>query len=165
MIPRPCPREEAVLAAALDAGSRPADADLLAHLDGCQGCRDLYRIASALHDDHAEHLAHARVPSAGQVWWRAELRARQEAAAVATRPITVATGIAAACLVGLLVSVAGALTWWLVGSLAAPATHVLGTVSTASTWEALLGARAIVWFVAGLLLATPLVLYVAWREE
>ena len=38
MIPRPCPREEAVLAAALDAGSRPADADLLAHLDGCQGC-------------------------------------------------------------------------------------------------------------------------------
>jgi hypothetical protein len=43
----------------------------------------------------------ARVPSAAHVWWRAQMRARQEAAAAAARPIAVAQGVAAASAAGL----------------------------------------------------------------
>ncbi len=100
---------------------RPAAAATRRAPGRCDSCRDLHTIASALQDDQAEALAEARVPSAGQAWWRAELRARQEAAAVADRPITVATGLAAASLVGLLASVAGVLGWWLQDWLGMPA--------------------------------------------
>ena len=37
-----------------------------------------------------ETLADTRLPAAGQVWWRAQMRARHEAAAVAARPVMVA---------------------------------------------------------------------------
>jgi len=41
-------------------------------------------------------MEQARVPSAGLVWWKAELRARREAVRVASRPITLVTGVAIA---------------------------------------------------------------------
>lgn len=165
MIGPACTREDAVLAAALDAPRERLSAELADHLAACDSCRDLHSIASALQDAQAAALAEAHVPSAGQVWWRAEIRARQEAAAAATRPITVATGLAAACLVGVLVSVAGLLAWWLQVSLA-PAAQVLGSGMTAVTWAVPTGMRLLLWLVAGILcVATPLVLYVAFREE
>jgi len=80
MMRRACAHEDAVLVAALDTTRATPDA-VLAHLEACDSCRDLHTIASALHDDHAMALAEAHVPSAGQAWWRAELRARQEATA------------------------------------------------------------------------------------
>ena len=42
-----------------------------------------------------ETLADTRLPSAGQVWWRAQVRARHEAAAVAARPVMVAQALGA----------------------------------------------------------------------
>ena len=167
MTRRGCTREDAVLAAALEAPGTPVPADLAEHLAACDHCRDLHVIASALQDDHATALAEARVPSAGQTWWRAELRARQEAAAVAARPITIVTGVAVACLIGLFASVAGVLAWWLRDSLATPAAQWLtADVSTVSAWPLPDGARVVLWLAAGiLLLATPLLLYVAFREE
>jgi predicted anti-sigma-YlaC factor YlaD len=161
-----CTREDAVLAAALEAPRSPLSAELAEHLAACDSCRDLHIIAAALQDDQAEALADVRVPSAGQAWWRAEIRARQEAAVVAARPITVAAGLAAACLVGVLASVAGVLVWWLQDSLAIPATHVLGSGLSGATWAVPTGMRLLVWLVAGALcVVTPLVLYVALREE
>ena len=70
-------------------------------------------MASALHEEHAPAVADARVPSAGLVWWRAELRARQEATRAAERPvvfahafgIAYAVGVALALIVGMLPSV------------------------------------------------------------
>ena len=41
------------------------------------------------------------MPAAGQIWWRAAVRARLEAAQAATRPLTWFHGIAGACAVGL----------------------------------------------------------------
>lgn len=164
---RPCLQEDAVLAAALEAPRAPLTPDLAAHLADCDSCRDLHTIASALQDDQAEALAEARVPSAGQAWWRAELRARQEATAVATRPITVATGLAAACLVGLLASVAGVLSWWLRDWLVMPAgvQSVAAGLGTAAE-SAPTSLRLALWLVAGVLLvATPVMLYVATRDE
>ena len=46
-------------------------------------------------------------PSSAIVWWRAQMRARQEAAAVAERPVTIVHAVAIACGLGLLLSVAG----------------------------------------------------------
>ena len=161
-----CLREEAVLAAALETPRGPLSDELTAHLATCESCRDLHTIASALQDDQAEALAEARVPSAGQAWWRAEIRARQEAAAVASRPITIATGLAAACLIGVLASVAGVLVWWLQDSLAGPAAHVLANGLSGAPWAVPTGMRLLLWLVAAVLcVATPLVLYVALREE
>ena len=164
---RACPHEEAVLAATLADARAPLPDAVVAHLAACDSCRELHIVATALQHDHAASLAQVRVPSAGQVWWRAELRARQEAAAAATRPITVATGLAVASLLGLLVSLGGAIAWWLQDSLAMPAmlTGLVATLSAAA-WSAPTGLRLAVWFAAGaMLLATPVVLYMALRDE
>lgn len=166
MTPHACHREDAVLAAALETPRAPLSDELAAHLAQCDDCRNLHTIASALHDDHAAALADARVPSAGQTWWRAELRARQEAAALAARPITVVSGLAAACLVGALASVAGVLVWWLQGALVSPAAQMLVGTTSMSAEPGYSVLRLAVWLtVAALLVAMPVLLYVALREE
>ena len=166
MIRRDCAHEDAVLAAALDPASA-APADVTAHLASCDSCREFHTIASALHDDNAVALAEARVPSAGQAWWRAELRARQEAAELAARPITVATAIAAAALIGLMASLTGALAWWLQGSSGMSTTlHAIAELMLAGAWGEPTGVRLAIWLCAGaMLVATPVLLYVALRDE
>lgn len=163
-----CAHEDAVLAAALDATRAALTADLTAHLASCGSCRVLHTIASALQDDHAAALAEVRVPSAGQAWWRAELRARQEAAALAARPIMVATGIAGACLTGLLASLTGVLAWWLQdsGSLSPLALHAVTDVLAAGRSGLPTGLRLALWLCASALaIAAPVVVYVALTEE
>ena len=166
MMRRACAHEDAVLAAALDA-TRATPDDLAAHLEACDSCRDLHTIASALHDDNAVALAEAHVPSAGQAWWRAELRARQEATALAARPITVATGIAAAAVVGLLASLTGVLAWWLQDWLGkSTVLQALADLMVVGAWGAPTGLRLAIWLCAGaMLVATPVLLYVALRDE
>ncbi|WP_291981521.1 hypothetical protein [Luteitalea sp.] len=166
MTTRPCDHEEAVLAATLDASGRPLADALVAHLGACRSCRELHDIASVLHDDHATALVEARVPSAGQTWWRAELRARQDAAAMAARPITVVTGLAAACLIGLLASLTGLLAWWLQDAWTMPATVQVMAGRLATAVVAPTGVGLALWLALGVLLvATPLMLYVALRDD
>ena len=165
-----CSYEDAVVALALagpDAGAAPA---LRAHLAGCPSCREVHGLVSVLHEDRAETLAQVQVPSAGLVWWKATLRARHEDAARATRPITVVAGLTAACLVGLLASVSGLIAWYLQDALAVqPAVQVLSAAGRADRRDgggAVTATRLVVWLVAGgLAVATPLLLYVALREE
>ena len=52
------------------------------------------------------------LPESGLVWWRAQLRARQDAARVAVRPITVAQAVAFAAAVGVLGALFGATASW-----------------------------------------------------
>lgn len=162
---RPCACEDQVLAVV--AASTPTlPASLAAHVAACEDCRVLLALASGLREEHALAMAAARVPSAGQVWWRAELRARQEAAMAATRPITFATGLAAAALAGLLVSVGGALAWWLRERVVALGRH-FDWLPTAplSDWPAPGGVWLAVLLVVGVMVvATPLVLYAATRD-
>src|SRR5512140_1770898 len=61
----------------------------------------------------------AVVPSAALVWWRAQLRARQEAARAVTRPIAIAQGLAVACSAGLALGIAGVAVGWARGALGA----------------------------------------------
>ena len=106
MTPYTCQFEEQVLAA-VASGDWPdrADQALRAHVTECATCADLAMVGGLLKDDHAAAVAESNVPSSGQVWWRAQVRARAEAQRAAERPIFVAQAIAAAALVGLIAAV------------------------------------------------------------
>jgi hypothetical protein len=106
-----CPREPEVLDAI--ASARWPDRlppDLASHLSSCAVCSDLATVVSAMHADADAVWQDASPPSAGQVWWRAEMRARQEAVRQASRPIAVAQA-AAALLVLALVAGGAWLAW------------------------------------------------------
>jgi predicted anti-sigma-YlaC factor YlaD len=59
--------------------------DLRAHIAACECCRDLYDAAHVIVDDRAALMRHAHLPSAGLVFWRANMRAQREAARAAVR--------------------------------------------------------------------------------
>lgn len=163
-----CHHEDALLAFLIESPCAPLPAALQAHVARCGACRELHAVASAIGCDRVEALADVRVPSAGQVWWRAELRARHEAAARATRPITLAAGIAAACLLGLLASVAGALGWWVRDWMRdQPVTQVLmSPVAGSGAWTADALVRLGLGMLLGVsLLAATVAVVAALRDE
>jgi hypothetical protein len=101
-----CARESEIVDQ-IAAGQWPdaAPADLRAHAVSCPICADLALAASALHDDAAAVIAAPMaLPSAGQVWWRAELRARHEAARLAQRPVLAVQVVAAVVVLAALVT-------------------------------------------------------------
>jgi len=102
MTPTECLHEQAVLDRVL-AGRWPQDGDdeLRRHADSCAACRDAASIAVLLRDDHDMAMRTVQVPAAGQVWWRAAVRARFEATHAAARPMAWAYGVAAAAATGL----------------------------------------------------------------
>jgi hypothetical protein len=62
----------------------------------------------------------AQIPSADLVWWRSELRARQEAIRTVSRPITIVESLGAAAAIGAALAVLK-ITWpWLKTSFALP---------------------------------------------
>jgi len=66
-------------------------------------------VAEAIAAEAAQARREAAPPSSAIVWWRAQMRARQEAARAAERPITIVHGLAIACFCGLALSLAGTL--------------------------------------------------------
>ena len=76
----------------------------------CPVCGPLVALAEQIRREFAHTQAHARVPTPEIVWWRAQMRAREEAARTAARPIIFTQALAVAALVGLLISVVGRLT-------------------------------------------------------
>lgn len=67
-------------------------------------------VADAIAAEASTARREAAPPSSAIVWWRAQMRARQEAARAVERPLTIAHGVAIACGIGLLLSIAGAVT-------------------------------------------------------
>lgn len=92
-----------------------APAELREHAASCEVCSDLAVIAVAIEADAAAGPIPS-VPSAGTVWWRAQLRARQEAARAVVRPITAAQALSLAALFGLAGAVFGATASWFQGA-------------------------------------------------
>ena len=160
-----CRHEDAIVAAAVE--GRALSTELVTHLDACASCREVQALVGVLREDRDEALAGSHMPSAAVVWWRAERRARAEAAAAAARPITVATGLAVASAIGVLVSLAGALAWWWSDRLAS--LTVLGDATRLVSVDLAAvpsGLRVALWLVAGvLLLAMPVAWYVATRDD
>jgi len=91
-----CPREADVLDALASARwPDRVNPELSQHVASCAVCRDVVAVAAAMREDHDATWQEANVPSSGQMWWRAEMRARQEAIRDASRPVTIAQGVAA----------------------------------------------------------------------
>jgi len=94
-------------------------------------------IADAIAAEASTARREAQPPSSAIVWWRAQMRARQEATRAVERPLTVVHALAIACGLGLLfslvgtalVGVKGSIAWLtsLYGSLTAPSTAAVAT--------------------------------------
>ena len=137
-----CPREIEILEAVSSGRWTPEiDSNLRDHAATCLVCRDTVEVALAFREDRAAALLAARFPSAGLVWWRAEMRSRRDAVSKATRPIRIVESIAAACAAA---AALGLLHWFGIPAL-----------------EAMLGQPSIAFFVglAALVLLAPIALY------
>ena len=100
-----CDREQDELDA-IAAGRWPerCNDSLRAHVNACGVCADLADVAGAVVDDRETPWSEGHIPSAGIVWWRAQLRAREEAARAAGRPVAFIQGVAGSVALWLLVS-------------------------------------------------------------
>jgi len=122
-----CNREHEVFEAITS--GKEFDVELDNHVAKCNICNDVVVVTRALFEQHLKGLEDVRVPPAGLVWWRAELRARQEATRVAERPLTLVHAFAGACAIGVaLALIVGMLPWlqdWLISFTDLPRLGVL----------------------------------------
>jgi len=108
-----CRWESEVLAAILESRwPERVDAELRAHAESCPICEEVAAIAGVLEADREGLRSEAALLDAGRIWWRAQWRARREAAAMAGRPITAAQVLAFACASGLVGACFGATSEW-----------------------------------------------------
>jgi hypothetical protein len=104
-----CTREPELLGL-LDRGQWPqaCPADLRAHVAGCRSCSDLVVVKQAMQSARVSAMAAPQLPTASALWWRAQLRKRNQAVERVGRPILGAEIFALAMV---LVLAAGALAW------------------------------------------------------
>jgi len=143
-----CQRETEILDA-VASGRWPdrAGEDLCAHTSSCAICSELAMVAAIYRDDYSAALEDVRVPSAGLVWWKSELRARREAVRVASRPITLVQGIASAIVIGVFLG-------------------LLRFVDIAAVSAFMLAQPLVLWLVLGVIVAlTPIALYFVYSGE
>jgi len=147
-----CPYESEILdAVASDRWPNRADSKLREHASECVICSDVAYVATLYREDYASALEQARVPSAGLVWWKAELRARREAIRVASRPIAWVSAIACVCAAVAFLLVLRALSVPL--DIASISAFVL-----AQPW--------LIWLMLGAIVAlTPIALYFVYSDE
>jgi len=146
-----CLREQEVLDAVRC--GRCSD-ELKTHASECAVCSDVVEIATLFREDLEGGLAHARVPSAGLVWWRAEIRSRQEALRTVSRPITWVQAFGGACTAGVGIALLGRAWPWLKHAL----TQIDVSTLSLSQWSLLLSALA-------LLIIAPLAMYLVLSDE
>ncbi len=126
----PCDREGDVLdLVAIGQWPALADADLAAHVAACPNCSELALVASAIVDVRDTGAAHKRLPDAGVVWLRAQMRAREDAARRAARPLWIAQLTGVAVIAAVLVIWFGGLMGSLVGAASSGWTAVLALFS------------------------------------
>jgi len=91
----PCERDVLDLVAIGQWPSR-ADETLRAHVAACATCAEVAVVAAAVREwaDEADNPQPVKVPDASVVWYRAQVRARQEATRRASRPVLVAQLVA-----------------------------------------------------------------------
>jgi hypothetical protein len=166
-----CSHEPAIVEAII-AGRWPAavDEETRMHVDQSDSCREVAIIAPVLRDEYLALRHDTQLPSAAQVWWRAAVRARLEAAQDASRPITLAQGVAGAAAAGLLVAIVTA-SWPLVSRvglwLLAAVLHVDPGVTDAGGFVLSTVARGLFLIVplAVALIIAPVALYFALSDE
>ena len=158
-----CAREQDVLDA-VAAGRW--DAELRAHIESCAICQDVRTVVAAMSEERDAAWEEPSVAPASVVWWRAKMRAREEATRAATRPIVVAQAMAITCLLALAVALVPLALPWIRSGVAAAAdlaawlTPRAEAVSTAFRFVTGTALPILPFAVASILLA-PILLYYA----
>lgn len=165
---RACTRETDVVRALFD-GRLERDADLRAHVVACAACGETAMVATLLRADRDASLADVHVPAAGQVWWRAAIRARLDATQAAARPLTWAHGVAGACAAGLAAATV-TMGWPTVaafGDWLTERTDGLGpgALAAAQLAAVMLQRTIPIGIAAALLLVAPIALYLAFADR
>ena len=75
-------------------------------------------VAEAIAAEATLAKSEAQPPSSAIVWWRAQMRARQEAAQMVERPLTIVHALAISCGIGVLAALVGTMVAGVKGSLA-----------------------------------------------
>ena len=140
--------------------------EVRAHVAACASCRDLADVTQALFEEREEAWLEPDVPTANVVWLRAQLRARAEAARLASRPIAIAQAVGLACAVGAMAGVVGTGVWWL-RSWATWLSEAAMVVATApSSFEMIgLAVRGMLLAAAVWLVLAPVAVYLAATDE
>lgn len=115
MAKRDCEREFEVLECAT---SGAAGQELRAHIASCECCRELFDVARSVSIDRAALLRSAHLPSAGLVFWRANMRAQRDAVRTTVRAgsliqfaLLVIAIIASLAILGISIDVHSAARW------------------------------------------------------
>jgi hypothetical protein len=167
---RECPHEQEVVNAVL-AGAWPhrCDDSLVSHAAECEVCREVASVAVLLREDLESSRIDVHVPAAGQVWWRAAVRARLESTHAAARPMTWMHAMTGATVLGVFLA---AMTWaWpklpvvinLLRSVSFelfPSREVAGAIAGGLAQSVTIGLIA-----AAFLLLAPLALYFAISDD
>ena len=134
---------------------------LRAHVAGCAVCADIVLVAEAFEGERTTAWREAPVPGSGRMWWRAQMRARQEAARAAARPITLAQGVAVSSVFVATLVLAGALSPWFrswLGWLGGLVPVI--DLQAASPWMLFTGGTVLL-----VLIGAPVALYAAFKGE
>jgi hypothetical protein len=88
---RGCSREHEIVRMLKD-GHWPegCEPELRSHIVGCAHCREFIFVTQVLQKARNESVQESPAGSASLLWWRAQMRKRNEAAARINRPITIA---------------------------------------------------------------------------
>jgi hypothetical protein len=161
-----CVREQEIVRAVLSRTFAGLSDDLRAHADACDVCRDVMSLVEAMRDQRDEALAEARLPAAGQIWWRSAVRAHAEAAQAARRPMVWLQGIAGACVVGLIAAIL-TLTWpWVYdAAVAVAALPAAFDRDVSPLVDAFRRALPVAVAIVACLVLTPLAVYLALSDE
>ena len=149
------------------------DPDLVAHARACDVCRDVVAVAIAMRADEARVEAEiiaasprhqSVVPDATLVWWRAQLRAHEDAARTAARPIAMVQGIGIG--IGLVAAVSlGRVAWpWIRAYLASASVGFMDLVARSAAASGAAITAAPLWLtvsIAAALIAAPVAVYAA----
>ena len=81
--------------------------ELEAHVASCTSCNELHMVAGAFLDDRAMAMMEAPVPSSGTMWWRMQLRVRQEAESRARRSLLIGQAATLMVALGLVIAFFG----------------------------------------------------------
>jgi predicted anti-sigma-YlaC factor YlaD len=172
-----CPLESEVLEAAvvgpaflvrrsLGEGGSQAPRELADHLDACPSCREAAMVVAALRVERDIAWEEAALPGGDVVWLRAQLRARAEAARVASRPIAVVQAVGVACAVGAIAAIVGTAFWWLRSWVAWLGDAAAVVASAPTTFEmATLASRGILLAVGVWLVLAPVAVYLAATDD
>jgi hypothetical protein len=99
-----CGREDELLDAL---GNGFVSGELEAHVARCAACSELRLVAGALLGDRTDAMREAAVPSSASMWWRMQMRYRQDVATATTRSLLIGQALTLALAVGLMALIFG----------------------------------------------------------